>query len=471
MSFQEFGRAQVFGAPPEFVGFENYVAILTDPEFWRRSRPVRGLRGRLRRRDDDPRRPGRPADEPPRHGAAHARVGRPAAGLGDAAAVGDDRLGLDLRHAVRRAQLRPDATGSDSTSRATPGSSTRSASSSSPRSSSSGAPCRSSPSPSTRGSTQVPDEVLEAAQLDGASGVKRFLFVVVPVHPRDPRRSCTILQVIWDLRVFTQIYALQSIGGLAERDQHARRLHLPRVARLGRLRRRRRDLASSSSSCSRPSRSSTSVRASRRRRCDHRQPRTQPARSVDAPLADRRATGVRASHAPRSASILTGIAGRHRLRRVGVPRLLDGQHVLPAERAGARVGAPLLARQLHARELHDRDRAATPGRRSCPALGNSLAVTLLTVVVALVFAFLAALAVTRFRFRSRRRLHHRDPHRPDDPGRGDDHLDLPADRRLAPAQHAARAVGASTSRPFSRSRSGRCADSSTACRPTSKRPP
>lgn len=37
-----------------------------------------------------------------------------------------------------------------------------------------------------------------------------------------------------------------------------------------------------------------------------------------------------------------------------------------------------------------------------PALGNSLAVTLITVVVALVFAFLASLAVTRFRFRSRK---------------------------------------------------------------------
>lgn len=37
-----------------------------------------------------------------------------------------------------------------------------------------------------------------------------------------------------------------------------------------------------------------------------------------------------------------------------------------------------------------------------PALGNSLIVTILTVVIALVFAFLASLAVTRFRFRSRR---------------------------------------------------------------------
>ncbi|HWI30177.1 MAG TPA: carbohydrate ABC transporter permease [Microbacterium sp.] len=36
-----------------------------------------------------------------------------------------------------------------------------------------------------------------------------------------------------------------------------------------------------------------------------------------------------------------------------------------------------------------------------PALGNSLIITLLTVAVSLVFAFLAALAVTRFRFRTR----------------------------------------------------------------------
>lgn len=44
-----------------------------------------------------------------------------------------------------------------------------------------------------------------------------------------------------------------------------------------------------------------------------------------------------------------------------------------------------------------------PGRTPfLPAAANSLIVTILTVVVALVFAFLAAVAVTRFRFRSRR---------------------------------------------------------------------
>src|SRR5690349_21701577 len=34
MSFQKFGRAQIFGAPPEFIGLDNYLAVLTDPEFW-----------------------------------------------------------------------------------------------------------------------------------------------------------------------------------------------------------------------------------------------------------------------------------------------------------------------------------------------------------------------------------------------------------------------------------------------------
>ena len=49
------------------------------------------------------------------------------------------------------------------------------------------------------------------------------------------------------------------------------------------------------------------------------------------------------------------------------------------------------------------DRSAIRGRRSCPPWGTRCDQFLITVVVALVFAFLAALAVTRFRFRSRRR--------------------------------------------------------------------
>lgn len=65
------------------------------------------------------------------------------------------------------------------------------------------------------GLTQVPDEVMEAAQLDGAGYVGRFRLIVFP-YLKALFLVVTILQVIWDLRVFTQIYALQGIGGLRE---------------------------------------------------------------------------------------------------------------------------------------------------------------------------------------------------------------------------------------------------------------
>ncbi|MBI9113790.1 carbohydrate ABC transporter permease [Sanguibacter suaedae] len=61
--------------------------------------------------------------------------------------------------------------------------------------------------------TQVSDEVLEAAQLDGAGGWQRFRHIVVPTIA--PVLSVvTLLQIIWDLRVFAQIYYLQGAGGL-----------------------------------------------------------------------------------------------------------------------------------------------------------------------------------------------------------------------------------------------------------------
>lgn len=65
------------------------------------------------------------------------------------------------------------------------------------------------------GLTQVPDEVLEAAQLDGAGAIARFRLIVFP-YIKSILLVVTILQVIWDLRVFTQIYALQGIGGIRE---------------------------------------------------------------------------------------------------------------------------------------------------------------------------------------------------------------------------------------------------------------
>jgi N,N'-diacetylchitobiose transport system permease protein len=63
--------------------------------------------------------------------------------------------------------------------------------------------------------TQVPSEVLEAASLDGASGFRRFWNVTMPFI-RSILVVLLILQIIWDLRVFAQIYALQTIGGVRE---------------------------------------------------------------------------------------------------------------------------------------------------------------------------------------------------------------------------------------------------------------
>jgi N,N'-diacetylchitobiose transport system permease protein len=64
------------------------------------------------------------------------------------------------------------------------------------------------------GLTQVPTEVLEAAQIDGANGWQRLQLIIVPLIA--PVLSIVLLlQVIWDLRVFTQIKLLQDAGGVA----------------------------------------------------------------------------------------------------------------------------------------------------------------------------------------------------------------------------------------------------------------
>jgi N,N'-diacetylchitobiose transport system permease protein len=61
------------------------------------------------------------------------------------------------------------------------------------------------------GLLQVPAEVEEAAELDGANGWQRFWFLAVPLI-RPVLFVVALLQVIWDLRVFTQIYVLQRAG-------------------------------------------------------------------------------------------------------------------------------------------------------------------------------------------------------------------------------------------------------------------
>lgn len=61
--------------------------------------------------------------------------------------------------------------------------------------------------------TQVPEDVMEAAEIDGASAWRRFVHVVLPTV-RPVLLVVLLLQVVWDLRVFTQIYTLQRAGGV-----------------------------------------------------------------------------------------------------------------------------------------------------------------------------------------------------------------------------------------------------------------
>jgi N,N'-diacetylchitobiose transport system permease protein len=56
--------------------------------------------------------------------------------------------------------------------------------------------------------TQVPDEMLEAAQVDGATGLQVFRRITFPIL-RPILVILTSLSVIWDFQVFTQIYILR----------------------------------------------------------------------------------------------------------------------------------------------------------------------------------------------------------------------------------------------------------------------
>ena len=61
------------------------------------------------------------------------------------------------------------------------------------------------------GLTQVSDEVKEASQLDGATGWQRLRYILLPMV-RPVIMIVLLLNFIWDLRVFTQITMLQDAG-------------------------------------------------------------------------------------------------------------------------------------------------------------------------------------------------------------------------------------------------------------------
>ena len=63
------------------------------------------------------------------------------------------------------------------------------------------------------GLTTIPTEMMEAASIDGATPVQRFRDIVVPFL-KPILLILTSLSILWDFRVFTQIYVLQSAGGI-----------------------------------------------------------------------------------------------------------------------------------------------------------------------------------------------------------------------------------------------------------------
>ena len=63
------------------------------------------------------------------------------------------------------------------------------------------------------GLTQIPADVHEAAMLDGAGFVDRFRYISFPAL-KPILLVLTSLSILWDFRVFTQIYVLQKAGGV-----------------------------------------------------------------------------------------------------------------------------------------------------------------------------------------------------------------------------------------------------------------
>lgn len=63
--------------------------------------------------------------------------------------------------------------------------------------------------------TQVDESVIEAARLDGAHGVRLFTTIIMPSIASVFLLIC-LLEIIWDLRVFTQIHVLQGSSGITE---------------------------------------------------------------------------------------------------------------------------------------------------------------------------------------------------------------------------------------------------------------
>ena len=78
---------------------------------------------------------------------------------------------------------------------------------------------------------QVSEDLIEAAELDGAGGWQRLRYVVLP-SIRSVLLVIGLLEIIWGLRVFTQIYVLQEAGGVT-RETNLLGTHIYRLGIAG----------------------------------------------------------------------------------------------------------------------------------------------------------------------------------------------------------------------------------------------
>ena len=267
------------------------------------------------------------------------------------------------------------------------------------------------------GLTQIPGEIVEAARLDGANFRDIFRYVSFPAL-KPILLILTSLSVIWDFRVFTQIYVLQRGGRDHPRHQPARRLRLPDLDRREPLRHRGRG----------------------RRRDGRRSRSLLTVVYLRADVADRRSCERRSAPVPRGArkrvahqrSPALGVAVDR-----PVPRVLDGADVVQAQQRGQDadpvVRADATRRSNNYRKVFERDYFWT-------AMRNSALVTVTVVFLALVHRLPrrggpVAVPLPRAQVVPRRGHRH-----PDDPRRGADHLAVPGARRARPDEPHHRAV-------------------------------
>jgi len=78
------------------------------------------------------------------------------------------------------------------------------------------------------GLTQIPEERMEAAAIDGAGPWQRLRDIVIPAL-KPILLILTSLSVLWDFRVFTQVYVLQRAGGIT-RDTNVLGVYAYRIS-------------------------------------------------------------------------------------------------------------------------------------------------------------------------------------------------------------------------------------------------